>query len=200
MKSLSLKTPHLLVVVGLPGAGKTFFAQQFSKTFGAPYLELAMLRHLSGDDKSAGAIWQHMLEQLIQTKQTLIVEGGGDTKIERRELAAFARKRGYEPLFIWVQTELPTAKARATRGVGGKKPLTTRSATDFDYEVGQFEPLLVTESYTVISGKHTYASQAKNILKKLTEPQLSERTAQSAPKRQQAPSIAEARPGRITVN
>lgn len=199
MKSLSLKTPHLLVVVGLPGAGKTFFAQQFSKMFGAPYLELAMLRHLSGDTKSAGAIWQYMLEQLIQTKQTLIVEGGGETKLDRRELTAFARKHGYEPLFIWVQTEQSTAKTRATKGVGGKKPLTARSVADFDYEVEQFEPLTVTELYTVISGKHTYASQAKNILKKLTEPQLDERAAQSAPKRQPAPHT-ESRPGRITIN
>ena len=200
MKSLSLKKPHLLIVVGLPGAGKTFFAQQFSKTFGAPYLEFAMLRHLSSDSKSAGAIWQYMLEQLIQTKQTLVIEGGSERKLERRELAVFARKHGYEPLFVWVQTEPSTAKTRAVKGIGGKKPLTARSSSDFEYEAGQFEPLLVTEPYLVISGKHTYASQAKNVLKKLTDPQLDERNVQAVPERQPTTTPRATRPGRITVN
>lgn len=196
MKSLSLKVPHLLVVVGLPGSGKTFFAKQFSKTFGAPYIEHAMIHHLSGDADSAGAIWQYMLEQLITTKQTLIIEGSGASKIERREIAAFARKHGYEPLFIWVQTESSTAKARATKGVAGQKPLISRSDADYDADAKQFEPLLVTEPYLVISGKHTYASQAKNVLKKLTAGRLDDSTHSAVPKRPSAP----VRSGRITVN
>ncbi|MBI3889304.1 hypothetical protein HY312_01855 [Candidatus Saccharibacteria bacterium] len=39
MKSLNLTKPHLIVVVGIPGAGKTYFGQQFSTTFNAPYLK-----------------------------------------------------------------------------------------------------------------------------------------------------------------
>lgn len=44
MKSLQLSKPHLVVMVGLPGAGKTFFADHFAETFHAPYISWQSIR------------------------------------------------------------------------------------------------------------------------------------------------------------
>ena len=53
MKSLQLDKPHAIVMVGIPGSGKSFFADKFSAMFNAPYVEQMVLDHLAKDTKSA---------------------------------------------------------------------------------------------------------------------------------------------------
>jgi predicted kinase len=162
MKSLQLTKPHLIVVVGVPGSGKTFFAEQFAETFSAPYINYADLHTILHDSKIADEVAEYTLDQIFRTKQTLLIEGRGNAKVERQTIAAQAKKHGYEPLFIWVQTEPVTAKSRALKQ--------SRSSDEFDQLTKKFTPLAATEKYVVISGKHTYASQAKVVLKKLASP------------------------------
>ena len=195
MKSLQLAKPHVIVVVGIPGAGKTFFAEQFSKTFSAPFLDFTTIRTLTGNQQSAEKAWHYILEQLFLTKQTIILETAATTITERRSLATLVRQKGYQILFVWVQTEPHTAQLRSTKGTPGQDTSQLITKADFEKENKRFQPLTATEKYIVISGKHTYASQAKNVLKRLTEPR-----AESSKK----PQLAERpksldRQGRITV-
>ncbi len=162
MKSLQLHKPHVLVVVGLPGAGKTFFATQFSDTFSAPYLDYGHYRQLVGDETTADKLADDTLTQLLRTKQTIIVEGRGSKHSDRRELVKLAHKSGYDTMFVWVQTEPVTAEQRSVRSKSARM-----TANEFDQRAAEFEILTRTEPYLVISGKHTYPSQAKIVLKKL---------------------------------
>lgn len=205
MKSLQLTKPHLIVVVGIPGAGKSFFASQFSETFSAPYIDQTSLRSMLPDDDTTAIMCDYVIDQLCKTKQTLLIEGPGATKASRREIADLAKRHGYQPLFIWVQTEPITAQARATKGVGSnRQQLMLISESEFDAVSRQFEPLLPSEKYMVISGKHTYASQAKIVLKKLVEPRADHVTAATIELRNSRPSDTtsgpQRRPGRITIN
>lgn len=195
MKNLQLTKPHLITVVGIPGSGKTFFAEKFAETFSAPFLNHATIREYTDSSEAAETLSEHILDQFLRTKQTVIVEGRGNARIERQQISARARANGYEPLFIWVQTEPLTAEVRATKGIRGQKNDTLISREEFDAGVKRFTPLNATEKYMVISGKHTYASQAKIVLKKLVEP----RAAATHP---QAPERPVKRPtgGRITIN
>lgn len=199
MKSLNLTKPHLIVVVGIPGAGKTFFARQFADTFNAPYLRSDDLLELTDDGSTAQKVWDFTLEKLTQTKQTLLVEGFGATAAERRDLSAFARKQGYQALYIWVQTEPSTALQRATKGNGRERPEYPITEREFKERAGSFEPLSAVEHYMVISGKHTYASQAKNVLKKLAEPRI-EHTKLTPSKRTDAAPADTSHRGKITIN
>jgi predicted kinase len=203
MKSLNLSKPHLIVVVGIPGAGKTFFAQQFSKMFGAPYLRYEDLYEFSSDAHAIDRIWDFTLDKLALTKHTLVLEGPGATKLERRQISELARAYGYKALYIWVQTEPVTAGMRATKGVGKIKPLYPISSQEFDQKADAFEALSAGENYMVISGKHTYASQAKNVLQKLTQgrsekTKLSPSMTRTVPSQNTAPD--QSRRGRITIN
>lgn len=203
MKSLNLTKPHLIVVVGIPGAGKTFFGHQFSTTFNAPYLKYDELFEFSNDESIIQNIWDYTLDKLAQTKQTLLLEGPGATKAERRELSELARAYGYQTLYIWVQTEPSTAQVRATKGVGRVKPLYPLSQREFEDRAAQFEALGAGEHYMVISGKHTYASQAKNVLQKLT--QARSEKAKITPSAERLPATSANTPpsdrrGRITIN
>jgi predicted kinase len=198
MKSLQLTKPHLIVIVGIPGSGKTFFAEQFSKTFSAPFLNYVDLLALLQDDATTQTVWDYIFDQLCLTKQTLLIEGGGATRAERRDLTALARTKGYQTLYIWVQTEPVTAQMRATKNNGR-----ALSENEFETAVKHFEPLVATEKYMVISGKHTYASQAKNVLKKLVSPRAEHVKAASPvvePRSDQPDTQSSPRAGRITIN
>ncbi len=198
MKSLNLTKPHLIVVVGIPGAGKTHFARQFSSTFNAPFLRYEDLFEFSNDASNVDSIWEYVVHKVAQTKQTALLEGPSSTKNERRILSDIARKAGYQPLFIWVQTEPATAEQRATRGVGRIKPQFPISVSEFSERSAQFEPLHKLENYIVISGKHTYASQAKNVLQKLT--QIRKETTKVSTEPPRPAHYPVSRTGRISIN
>jgi predicted kinase len=174
MKSLQLNKPHLLVMVGMPGSGKTTFARQFAATFNAPFVDYAELAEVIGNDlELTYRVADHVIEQLLRTKQTIIIDGPGDKQADRREIVKLARHHGYTPLFIWVQTEPTTAEYRAVHQKGA-----TMNKSEYDQRVAGFEYLTNIEPVLVISGKHTYASQARIVLKKLvterpsTEPKV----------------------------
>jgi predicted kinase len=165
MKSLQLAKPHMLVVVGLPGSGKTFFAAQFSDTFNAPYVDYGQYRRVCGNFKVGTQLASHTLSQLLRTKQTVIVEGRGATRADRRDIVKAAHKYGYDVLYIWIQTDPEASELRATRSKTAAITL-----EEFDRQSREFESLAKNEKYVVISGKHTHASQAKVVLKKLVVP------------------------------
>ncbi len=162
MKSLQLTKPHMLVAVGLPGSGKTFFAERFSDTFNAPYVDYGYYSRVTGDSDKASELANHTINLLIRTEQTMVLEGRGSTKSERKAMVESAAKKGYDMLFIWVQTEPATAEERAVYAKGA-----TMTQSQFDKQSAAFENLVQGEHYVVISGKHTFSSQAKTVLKRL---------------------------------
>jgi len=165
MKSLSLSQPHLIIVVGTPGSGKTFFAEKFADTFRAPYVSREKLTTLLGNPTTfTDELLYYQVNELLKTHQSILVEGVSDTRAQRLELAKYARASGYETLLIWVQTDPATSKSRY------QKDHKVQSSEEYDVLVKRFTPPVAIEKPVVISGKHTYATQAKVILKKLSEP------------------------------
>lgn len=158
---LSLAKPHMLIVVGIPGSGKSFFASQFSDMFNAPYVDYGRFQ---GD-----GLGDYMLHELLKTKQTLVIEGRGTTIVDRRDIIKTAVKSGYNVLFVWVQTEPLTAEHRAV-----KAKTATLTDSQFATQFKQFENLIVGEPYLVISGKHTYPTQARTVLKNLAAPRTTD--------------------------
>lgn len=179
MKSLSLSTPHVIFVIGIPGAGKTYFASKFADTFNAPFVEADKLRAAHASEPSFTAEEQHVVEYLVwlqmqelfKTKQTFIVEGGTEAKVDRQNLAKLVRSHGYEPLFVWVQTDPVTARTRATKSSRMNRAKEIILPSDrYDHLVKRFTAPGESEKALVISGKHTYASQVKAVLKRLARP------------------------------
>lgn len=197
MKSLRLAQPHIIAVIGIPGSGKTFFAEKFTDTFSAPFINYDTIIELGGTSQvAAKRLFQYQLDELLKTKQSIIIEGLTDARADRVELQKKAKTAGYELLIVWVQTDPATAQYRATRPA---KDRTREPLTDAEYEraAKRFATPSPNESVAVISGKHTYASQAKVVLKRLTSTR-SEAAANvelTTPPRVEAPS----RPPRGTI-
>ena len=186
MKSLSLSQPHLLIMVGIPGSGKSFFAKQFSDMFHAPYVDFAKILDMSRRDGDMSAHYvTHLLKELFKTKATIVVDGLGDTKAQRTELKNLAAAAGYKAMLVWVQTDGATAKSRAVKA--SKKA--GRPVSDYEYEkiVSGFSiPTVGEQPVIVLSGKHTFATQARVVLKNLASPrEAMQPQPTAAPRRQQ---------------
>jgi predicted kinase len=170
MKSLSLSQPHMLIMVGIPGSGKSFFAEKFSETFHAPYVGYDQILNISGDDDELSAKYMtYLLHELFKTSHTIIVDGLANTRAQRAELKRVADAAGYKPLFIWVQTDEATAKSRKI----SMSKKNGHPIADYEYErlASEFTPPVAIERpVIVLSGKHTYATQAKVVLKNLAPP------------------------------
>lgn len=193
MKSLSLNKPHLIIMVGIPGSGKTFFAEHFSNTFKAPFINVNHLRNnvlnqVNSDDNYDNAVKNasdYFLEEILKTNQTVIYEGFTNRRSERMEIVKKAKQAGYEPLLIWVQTEPITAQKRATaKSYNGRI-----TGEEFQSKVKSFSIPHVSEKALVISGKHTYTSQLKIALIRLASKKPA-----TKPERPIAPISAPARP------
>lgn len=170
MKPLSLARPHLIVMVGISGAGKSQFATQFAEVFKAPLVARdAVLEQIFPGGKFDNSqltvtnrVTGYLLNQLLKTGQTVVFDGAADTHAERLELAKIAKNADYESLFVWVQTDPAEAKRRAV-----KMKAKSLSSDEYERSLSRFRVPSASEKVVVISGKHTFASQLKIVLKRL---------------------------------
>lgn len=165
MKPLTPASPHAIIMVGIPGSGKSSFAEQFAETFKSPILNrIRLQKDLQLDNEQADLLAEIMLGEFLKTNKTLVIEGGTDTKDERIDLVKTLNKKGYQTLIVWVQTDTGEAMRRASKPYPQGSGITE---DDFDAIISQFESPSGKEKYVVISGKHTYTTQLKIVLKQL---------------------------------
>lgn len=178
MKSFSLAQPLVIMMLGLPGAGKSFFARQFSETFSAPLVSLDRIRYelfaepkFSKDEELVvERLALHQIEELFKSHKTFIVDGAASTRVSRTIIERMANKRGYGRLIIWVQTDEQTTLSRSLHRKEGRlydEFNTPLSADLYQRLAKRITPPSPVEQTIVISGKHTYAAQSKMVLQKL---------------------------------
>lgn len=105
-----------------------------------------------------------MLAEYLKTKRTIVIEGQLDRRANRAELVKVLNKAGYKSLLVWVQTDANEAHRRATKKYPKGSGL---DSDEFNELLQQFQPPLPQEKPVVISGKHTYTTQVKIVLKQL---------------------------------
>ena len=92
---------HLIVICGLPGAGKTTLARQLEQRYAAVRFNsdeaLAMLGIDLFDQEARGRVerlqWE-IAQRLLQLGQTVVIEWGTWTRAERDELRNWSREIG----------------------------------------------------------------------------------------------------------
>lgn len=183
MKALSLARPLLILVIGLPGAGKSFFARHFGDTFGAPLVSADEMQFELFDPPKftlmeyglIKRLAERQLTQLTKTRSSIIIDGICNTRQERQQLEKFAAAHNYGTLIVWVQTDEPTAKSRSTQRNKKRQgdELNVKLTTEqYSAQAKRLVQPVKAEEYVVISGKHTYATQAKMVLRKLAAPRI----------------------------
>jgi predicted kinase len=129
MKSLSLSRPLVVMVIGLPGSGKSFFARQFADMFGAPLISADFIRHALApgseysprEDALVATLVQNEIAELFKTGKTFIVDGSVNSRAIRTAIERQATKHGYGKMVVWVQTDEPTCVARSMKRSSKRK-------------------------------------------------------------------------------
>lgn len=181
MQSVRPNKPLLLVTVGIPGSGKSYFARRFSEMFSAPLISFDEIRYelfndvsFSEDENAIVArIAGLQVRELLKLHKTVIIDGGHNPKVSRLELAKIAKKNDYGVLYVWVQTDENTARERSLRRSSrAGDDLLNRSLTrdEFESQARKFTAPSDYEKYVVISGRHNFPSQARIVLKKMIGP------------------------------
>ena len=168
MRTLSLTTPHVVIMVGVPGSGKSFFADRFAETFSAPLVSWNLIRkelfnhpdYSKDEDEIVERVAGSMLEQLFKTRATIVLEADMLMQVSRQDFAKKLRSIGYTPLFVWVQTDPTATKSRSLKQ--------GMPADVYAAAVKRFTPLKESDPFVVVSGKHTFASQLKIVLRRLS--------------------------------
>jgi predicted kinase len=178
MKPLQLYKPTVLIINGIPGAGKSFFAKQFALAHHVPRVSGDKIRaELFNDPQFTSSeldivhrIAFYMIHELLVSKQTFIIDTTlTNIKINRMKIERIAREAGYDSLNIWVQTDVATARQRSLK----RNPRKTDDQFNpsisnrvFEYLAKQFTPP-TQENHVVVSGKHTFAAQHATVMRKL---------------------------------
>jgi predicted kinase len=201
------------MMVGFPGAGKSFFASQFAETFNAPRISIDRMRsdiftnptYSKDEDELIKRLTDVQVQELSKTGKSFLVDGGCNVRTVRQEYERIARSKGYGTLVIWVQTDGPACKIRSTHrnaaARNGDKYNAPMSEETFMAIAKRFTPPTVNEQSMVISGKHTYAAQLRVVLKKLAP---SRDAAEANSQMQSAPQRPHGdlpqKPRRVTIN
>jgi hypothetical protein len=102
-----------------------------------------------------------------------IIDGGMNARVDRHKLKSAAGGSGYETLVVWVQTDDMTSRQRSLKRNRQKlddKYTAALTEEQFEAIAKRFTPPNQLEPTVVISGKHTYNTQARGVLKKLVAP------------------------------
>lgn len=181
MKSLSTSRPLVVLMVGIPGAGKSYFARQFADIFHTPLVSYDKIHYLlfsepefsKDEELIVASIMNTQMQELFKTQKTFIIDGAVNSRAARVEVERVARKYDYGTLTIWVQTDRDSARFRVTtrkKSRDGDKYNVRLSPEQFEKHEKRINPPALKEDHVVVSGKHTFASQAKAVLKKIVSP------------------------------
>jgi predicted kinase len=160
--SIGNNRPYAILVFGAPMSGKTTFAEHFSDSIGAPFLNFSRLQ---SEHRISRKLALELIQCITKGKNSIIIEGFMDTEADRDEIRKIFEDANYRPVLVWVQTDLNAIKQRmrhAYRSLDQAKAVLAES-----YE--KIEAPSDAEAPLVISGKHTYQTQCKNVLNRLSD-------------------------------
>ena len=156
--------PRALLVFGAPCSGKTTFAEKFARKFDLAYYDFGEIRK---DNRLTKKNMLLLVELIGRTGKNIIIEGCLDTEKDRTEMRNALRAAGYEPTLIWIQTDITTIRLRLKmryRSVATAKEV-------YDGTVAGLEAPTDIESPIILSGKHTFDTQARHVLAGLANDQ-----------------------------
>lgn len=154
--------PRALLVFGAPCSGKTTFGEKFAKRFRLAFYDLNELKEKYGFSRKIILI---ILEQILKTKQTIVIEGEIATEREREEIRNLIRSYGYDPFLIWIQTDVSTIRTRLKT----RYKNVSRAKDVYDAAVDKLEAPADFEKPIILSGKHTFDTQARHVISGLAE-------------------------------
>lgn len=127
---MRLKKPLLVVTLGHPGSGKTYFAERFSKDFNFFHLNpdkirLEMFDHPTYESSEHKAVFRMIgwfTKELLSRKISIIIDANFNKRVHRSNFKTIAKKSGADFLLIHINTPIELAEQRIMKRRGIKSP------------------------------------------------------------------------------
>ncbi len=179
MQKTKLTRPALIMLLGIPGSGKSYTASNLANLLGLAHVSSDKIRS-SLFEKPNYSREEHQIiitQMLLQTEEFMrlgvpvVFDISLNRLAERRALRDLARKHDALPVLIWLQIDQDSARERAQNKDKRRAEDKYTAAIGnevFDMYVNAFQPPQ-SEDYLVVSGKHTFDSQKSSILRRMRE-------------------------------
>lgn len=178
MKKLTLTLPTIFLMVGIPGAGKSFFARQFAADLVLPLISADRIRHELFNEPSysqseqaiVGRMIDYICSEMLNSQSSFILDSQfANTRTARLNIERRARASGYRVVTIWVQVDKRSAKNRSLNRKSGKRDDLYNPSLPEKAFIALSNQLVApnTEPHVVISGRHTFAAQKSAVLNRL---------------------------------
>lgn len=154
--------PRALLIFGAPCSGKSTFAEKFGKKYNLAAYDLDSLIAEHEFTRDEALI---ILEQILKTRQTILVEGCLNTEKDRIEMRNLLRDHGYEPSLIWIQTDVSTIRSR----LKSRFKSVSKAKDFYEKAVAEIEAPSENEHAIILSGKHTFETQSKHVIAGLAD-------------------------------
>lgn len=154
--------PRALLIFGAPCSGKTTFGEKFAKKFGLAFYDLDELKEKYSFSRENILI---ILEQVLKTRHTILIEGELKTEKDRDEIRTLLKNNGYEPSLIWIQTDVSTIRSR----LKSRFKNVAKAKEVYEKAVSEIEAPTESERPIILSGKHTFETQTRHVITGLAD-------------------------------
>ncbi len=183
MGKLTPTKPLLILMYGMPGSGKTFFARQLTEHVKVAHIQSDRIRnelfqnpsYTREENHIVASIMLYMTEEFLKAGMSVIFDTNAMRIAQRRALRNLAVRTGAETMLLWIQIDPDSAYLRASRR--DKRKADDHYAQVMD--VPSFKQLLggmqnpeITEKVVVLSGKHVFNTQKNAVIRALKERRL----------------------------
>ncbi|MGC9599030.1 MAG: ATP-binding protein [Minisyncoccia bacterium] len=153
----------LFVTVGVPGSGKSYFAEKLCKERGLVHLRSDKIRDIvfpkptykPGENNKLFGLIDFLVVELLSKGVGVVYDANFTKKIHRTEMARIAKKNGAQYAVLWIKTPLSVAlkrvKARKYHKIGKRVVFGIHEETEYPHN----EPVVV------LDGTKSYRSQKR---------------------------------------
>lgn len=170
--------PFLLLFYGYPGAGKTYFARQFTENVQAAHLQSDRIRGElfeqprfdKQENDIVAQLMDYMTEEFLSAGLSVAYDVNALRVKQRRHLYDLAFKCRAQPLLVWFQMDHDTAFTRnikRDRRRADDKYAAGWDRTTYETITGRMQNPAPGEDYVVVSGKHLFNMQQSAVISKL---------------------------------
>lgn len=175
--------PVLVLLYGMSGSGKTFFARQLSNQLQAAHLQADRIRaelfqkpsFSKEENHIVASLMAYMAGEFLSSGVSVIFDMNVGRTAQRRALRNIAAKHKAESILLWFQIDPDTAFSRAAKR--DRRTADDHYAQDmtpelFRQQLAQLQNPDSTERFVVVSGKHVFTMQKNAFFRELRQRRL----------------------------